>query len=633
MSSSPALSAEAATRFKGEPATRLPMRCALLAALLLAATLGPASLFLTQPASASPFTWSPPELVDGRGVVYQVSLAVDSQGNPHLTYYESTVDKDLRYAFRNGSAWVREDVDTVGDVGGSPSITLDSVGNPHVVSIDATRDVLRHSVREGGAWQSESVVPLIPFGGGNLRAIGSAMGVSDDLHVCYQADPPPPGSVESLMYVRKDGTSWTNESIETGPSGVGLYCSVAIDSAGRPRISYADQGSGGDLRYAAWNGTAWNLTTVDSADGAEGWTSLALNASGNPYISYKTGAAEGKIVYHDGTAWQTLVAPSNAHYSPSIAFDAQDRLHAPTWGFVGGIPGGFRHSVWDGSWANETFPQKFLDATSLALDAVGNPHLAWAVDGDLYYARAFSAPQAPTAPIPLQAAAGDGQVSLVWTAPAWDGGSPITGYRLYRGTPPTPYEQSTTPDNATTWTDTSVTNGLTYYYRVAAVTAIGEGPPSNEVTAIPSGPGDDPPACLILFPTGGTVSGVEIVQGTATDPESSLDLVEVRVDSGAWASAAGMAVWVYAWNSSTVTDGAHTIEARAFDGTEYSAICSVTVTTDNGVMPPRDGDFIRDYGWILIALFLILLVVGIGFAIARRRKPRDRTEEEPKISS
>ena len=43
-------------------------------------------------------------------------------------------------------------------------------------------------------------------------------------------------------------------------------------------------------------------------------------------------------------------------------------------------------------------------------------------------------PTAPGAPNLTAASAGNASVALGWTAPASDGGSPITGYEIWRGT-------------------------------------------------------------------------------------------------------------------------------------------------------------------------------------------------------
>jgi len=67
-------------------------------------------------------------------------------------------------------------------------------------------------------------------------------------------------------------------------------------------------------------------------------------------------------------------------------------------------------------------------------------------------------------------------VGLSWTVPA-NGGSPITNYKVYRGT--SPGAEGTTPlatlaSSATSYDDNAVTNATPYYYQVAAVNAIGE---------------------------------------------------------------------------------------------------------------------------------------------------------------
>jgi len=91
----------------------------------------------------------------------------------------------------------------------------------------------------------------------------------------------------------------------------------------------------------------------------------------------------------------------------------------------------------------------------------------------------------PPAPRNLVARAGDGYVNLTWKVPATNGGSPITGYKIYRGTSSGNETLLTTVGNVFTYNDTGVTNGQTYYYRVSAMNGLGEGELSEEVSAVP----------------------------------------------------------------------------------------------------------------------------------------------------
>jgi len=49
-----------------------------------------------------------------------------------------------------------------------------------------------------------------------------------------------------------------------------------------------------------------------------------------------------------------------------------------------------------------------------------------------------SAATFPGSPKNLVAVAGDSQIALVWQAPTYSGGSPLTGYKVYRGTSAVP---------------------------------------------------------------------------------------------------------------------------------------------------------------------------------------------------
>src|SRR5206468_7940684 len=67
-----------------------------------------------------------------------------------------------------------------------------------------------------------------------------------------------------------------------------------------------------------------------------------------------------------------------------------------------------------------------------------------------------------------------------------NGGSTITNDKIYRGTSAGGETLLTTLGNVTSFDDTAVSNGTTYYYKVSAVNSVGEGPLSNETSATPT---------------------------------------------------------------------------------------------------------------------------------------------------
>lgn len=109
-------------------------------------------------------------------------------------------------------------------------------------------------------------------------------------------------------------------------------------------------------------------------------------------------------------------------------------------------------------------------------------------------------PTAPVAPTGIAASAGNTQIALSW-------GNVVnaSSYNLYRAT--TTNGQGTTPYRTnltnTSFTDTGLTNGTAYFYKVTAVNSIGESPRSAEASATPQGSGGP---VVPSAPTGVTAS-------------------------------------------------------------------------------------------------------------------------------
>jgi hypothetical protein len=109
----------------------------------------------------------------------------------------------------------------------------------------------------------------------------------------------------------------------------------------------------------------------------------------------------------------------------------------------------------------------------------------------------------PGAPANLAVSAGTGQASLTWAPPPTNGGSPVTAYNVYMATSRTSRGALLATVTVPNYVATGLLNAKTYYFRVTAENAIGEGPASaqaavtlGEVAPPPSVAPPGPPSSL-----------------------------------------------------------------------------------------------------------------------------------------
>jgi serine protease AprX len=81
-----------------------------------------------------------------------------------------------------------------------------------------------------------------------------------------------------------------------------------------------------------------------------------------------------------------------------------------------------------------------------------------------------------------------------------------------------------------------------------------------------------------------SANGTVLLTGTASSARETVLSVEVRIDSGAYAPAAGTTAWSFSWNTTAYANGPHTVTARAFDGKVYSYEYRLVVPVDNLVV-------------------------------------------------
>ncbi|MCZ6571977.1 MAG: S8 family serine peptidase, partial [Planctomycetota bacterium] len=143
--------------------------------------------------------------------------------------------------------------------------------------------------------------------------------------------------------------SWVIETVDSFGL-VGVYASIALDAAGDPHISYRDESNRG-AKYARWTGSAWSIEAIPNPLSTNtGFdTSLALDAIGNAHVTYRD-ILNGNLRYAklSGSVWSIETADAGGRGS-SLALDANGFPHVAHNGT------GLKYVRWNGSqWITET---------------------------------------------------------------------------------------------------------------------------------------------------------------------------------------------------------------------------------------------------------------------------------------
>jgi len=179
----------------------------------------------------------------------------------------------------------------------------------------------------------------------------------------------------------------------------------------------------------------------------------------------------------------------------------------------------------------------------------------------------------PPAPTNLTATAGDTQVSLTWSA-----SSGATSYNVKRsGTSGGPYTQIAAP-TSTSYTDTALTNGMTYYYVVSALNSTGESANSAQVVAVPNPPLPTFGTWISVTPAGvdltDNLCGNDGTQSVEADPSKPSNLYAEFNCQGIWKSTDYGATW-----TGPINTGKNA--ARVSD-----CVGGITVSPNGGAGPP-----------------------------------------------
>lgn len=257
-----------------------------------------------------------------------------------------------------------------------------------------------------------------------------------------------------------------------------------------------------DSATDTWTVTGGGWDIFD--DGAEQYHFVHTDLVGDGTVSAQVTSvqntsnwAKGGLALRDGTATGAAYAAVVVTPGAGAMFGWRNTANGSvTWVTVAGVAppqylklGRVGQSVSAYYSANGTSWTQIGTTQSIALGATAQAGLAVAAhtnsqdNTSTFTAVGLTvAATVPDAPGNLTAQAGDGQVAL-----AWDAADGADTYNIYRGAATggegvTPIQTGVT---VTSYTDSTVTNGTEYFYKVSAVNEVGESARSNEDSATP----------------------------------------------------------------------------------------------------------------------------------------------------
>lgn len=174
----------------------------------------------------------------------------------------------------------------------------------------------------------------------------------------------------------------------------------------------------------------------------------------------------------------------------------------------------------------------------------------------------------PAAPTNLQATAGNGQASLTWNA-----STGATSYNVKRSTTSGSGYATVAPGVTTTsYTNTGLTNGTTYYYVVSAVNAYGESPNSSQASATPT----DLVAPSNLTATAVSTSQINLAWQDNAASETGFKVERATASSGPWTQVATTGANVTTYSATGLTrNKIYYFRVRAYNASADSAYSNV----------------------------------------------------------
>lgn len=324
--------------------------------------------------SASGGVWNTPVVVDQTDSTgHWISLAIDSNNYPHISYHDFG-NKLLKYAHYNGNQWsIETGLGEVNLDGDYSSIAIDRDDNPHISFRRVDQDRVAYTKLFGAQWNLQTF-------DNPGRVTSLSLDNNENPHISYYFDD---GVVQPyLIYAYFDivANDWISMTVDL--TAQGAWNSLALDSRGRPHISYRDVDNK-HLKYAYYDGN-WHIDTVDFLPVELGrFNSIAIDSTNSPHVAYYD-VLNGslKYAYRKAGRWYVEIVDDGEDRMgvgswTSIKIDSNDRPHIA---YFDSNNTALKYAVRTSCGANDFDCDGILDHNDNCPDAVNPDQLD--VDGD-----------------------------------------------------------------------------------------------------------------------------------------------------------------------------------------------------------------------------------------------------------
>ncbi len=167
-------------------------------------------------------------------------------------------------------------------------------------------------------WDSEIIES---FASGSANEISMKIDSSGDIHVAYSNS-----TTKQIKYAKKSGGAWAIDVVDTHGTQLLIGSSLALDASNNPHISYGINNVSGSLNYASKSGGSWTNRSTTVSGWSPGYTAIEVDTSGDAKIATGT---DLRLSTYNG-AWSTetaYIVGTPEGIQVDIAIDSNDKIY------------------------------------------------------------------------------------------------------------------------------------------------------------------------------------------------------------------------------------------------------------------------------------------------------------------